>query len=63
MVSSIIILPNQTLSPIYCIMFNILLYCVFCTDNCFQADETKVGVLLPEMDRLFCKLLVKFVLT
>ena len=29
--------------------------------GCFQADETKVGVLLPEKDRLFRKLLVKFV--
>ena len=26
-----------------------------------QADETKVGALLPEMDRLLRKLLVKFV--
>lgn len=26
-----------------------------------QADETKVGVLLPEMDRLLRKLMVKFV--
>lgn len=29
--------------------------------HCFQADETKVGVLLPEMDRLLRKLMVKFV--
>ncbi len=28
---------------------------------CFQADETKVGALHPEMDRLLRKLLVKFV--
>ena len=27
----------------------------------FQADETKVGVLIPEMDRLLRKLMVKFV--
>ena len=28
---------------------------------CFQADETKVGPLHPEMDRLLRKLMVKFV--
>ena len=28
---------------------------------CFQADETKVGALLPEMDRLLHKLMAKFV--
>ena len=46
----------------YCVRWAGLLSCdVCCMSGCFQADETKVGVLLPEKDRLFRKLLVKFV--